>query len=72
MTLHPKVIDLSLDRMLRLLDDLGNPQDRLPPVFHVAGTNGKGSTVAFLRAILEAEGLLTTRGRLVGQEMQAL
>lgn len=57
MALHPKVIDLSLDRVWRLLADLGNPQDRLPPVIHVAGTNGKGSTVAFLRAFLEAAGL---------------
>lgn len=54
--LHPKSIDLSLDRIRRLLDDLGRPQDRLPPVIHVAGTNGKGSTVAFMRAILEAAG----------------
>lgn len=55
--LHPKVIDLSLDRVLRLLAALGNPQDRLPPVIHVAGTNGKGSTVATLRALFEAAGL---------------
>ncbi len=55
--LHPKKIDLSLDRMERLLDSLGRPQDRLPPVIHVAGTNGKGSTVAVLRAIAEAAGL---------------
>lgn len=55
--LHPKVIDLSLDRVLALLDKLGRPQDRLPPVVHVAGTNGKGSTVATLRAIAEAAGL---------------
>jgi len=55
--LHPKLIDLSLGRMLRLLDALGRPQDRLPPVLHVAGTNGKGSTCAFLRAIAEAAGL---------------
>ncbi len=55
--LHPKGYDLTLTRILRLLDALGNPQRRLPPVFHVAGTNGKGSTVAFLRAILEAAGL---------------
>ena len=55
--LHPKRIDLSLDRMQRLLDALGNPEKKLPPVIHVAGTNGKGSTVAFLRAILEAAGL---------------
>lgn len=55
--LHPKVIDLSLDRVLALLDKLGRPQDRLPPVIHVAGTNGKGSTVATLRALYEAAGL---------------
>jgi dihydrofolate synthase/folylpolyglutamate synthase len=54
--LHPKVIDLSLDRIRRLLDRLGNPERRLPPVIHVAGTNGKGSTVATLRAICEAAG----------------
>lgn len=54
--LHPKVIDLSLDRIHRLLEALGNPHRRLPPVVHVAGTNGKGSTVAFLRAMLEAAG----------------
>jgi len=47
---------LGLDRITRLLDRLGRPQDRLPPVFHVAGTNGKGSTCAFLRAALEASG----------------
>ncbi|MDG9697471.1 hypothetical protein QC281_46315, partial [Streptomyces sp. DH17] len=56
LTLHPKRIDLSLDRMGRILDRLGHPERRLPPVIHVAGTNGKGSTVAFLRAILEAAG----------------
>ncbi|MCS6757799.1 MAG: bifunctional folylpolyglutamate synthase/dihydrofolate synthase [Candidatus Devosia euplotis] len=54
--LHPKLIDLSLDRMLPLLDTLGRPQDRLPPVIHVAGTNAKGSTIAYLRAFLEAAG----------------
>lgn len=54
--LHPKLIDLSLSRIERLLADLGEPQRRLPPVIHVAGTNGKGSTVAFMRAILEASG----------------
>ena len=54
--LHPKRIDLSLDRVQRLLAALGSPERRLPPVIHVAGTNGKGSTVAFLRAILEAAG----------------
>lgn len=52
----PQKIDLSLERMRVLLQRLGCPQDRLPPVFHVAGTNGKGSTCAFLRAILEAAG----------------
>jgi dihydrofolate synthase/folylpolyglutamate synthase len=56
LALHPRLIDLSLDRMERLLDALGRPQDRLPPVIHVAGTNGKGSTVAYLRACLEAAG----------------
>ena len=56
-TLHPQLIDLSLDRTLRLLKALDRPQDRLPPVIHVAGTNGKGSTVAFLRAIAEAAGM---------------
>ena len=55
--LHPKRIDLNLDRMLRLLARLGHPERKLPPVVHVAGTNGKGSTIAYLRAILEAAGL---------------
>jgi len=54
--LHPKRIDLSLDRLQRLLAALDHPEKKLPPVIHVAGTNGKGSTVAFLRAILEAAG----------------
>ncbi|RMB02784.1 bifunctional folylpolyglutamate synthase/dihydrofolate synthase [Eilatimonas milleporae] len=54
--LHPRVIDLSLDRLRRLLDRLDNPERRLAPVLHVAGTNGKGSTVATLRAIAEAAG----------------
>src|SRR5499426_4642076 len=54
--LHPKLIDLSLDRVCRLLDALGNPERRLPPVVHVAGTNGKGSVIAYLRAMLEAAG----------------
>ncbi len=54
---HPQRIDLSLDRMRALCTALGDPQDRLPPVIHVAGTNGKGSTVAFIRAIAEAAGL---------------
>ena len=54
--LHPKLIDLSLGRIERLLGALDNPQERLPPVVHVAGTNGKGSTIATLRACLEAGG----------------
>ncbi len=54
--LHPKGFDLKLDRISRLLAALGAPQDRLAPVIHVAGTNGKGSTTAFARAILEAAG----------------
>ena len=56
MALHPKIIDLTLDRMWRLLDALGNPQNDLPPVIHIAGTNGKGSTQAMIRAGLEAAG----------------
>jgi dihydrofolate synthase/folylpolyglutamate synthase len=56
MALHPKVIDLTLDRMWRLLENLGNPQNDLPPVIHIAGTNGKGSTQAMIRAGLEAAG----------------
>jgi dihydrofolate synthase/folylpolyglutamate synthase len=55
--LHPKRIDLSLDRMWRILAVLGHPERQLPPTIHVAGTNGKGSTIAFMRAILEAAGL---------------
>jgi len=54
---HPQKIDLSLDRMRALCAALGDPQNRLPPVIHVAGTNGKGSTVAFVRAMAEAAGL---------------
>ncbi|WP_128255250.1 bifunctional folylpolyglutamate synthase/dihydrofolate synthase [Falsirhodobacter deserti] len=56
MSLHPKVIDLTLDRMHRLLAALGHPEHRLPPVIHIAGTNGKGSTQAMIRAGLEAAG----------------
>ena len=56
LTLHPKKIDLSLGRTERLLAALGRPDLRLPPIIHVAGTNGKGSTIAFLRAMLEAAG----------------
>jgi dihydrofolate synthase / folylpolyglutamate synthase len=54
--LHPKIIDLSLERILGLLDKLGNPHKKLPPVFHIAGTNGKGSVTALTRAMLEAAG----------------
>jgi dihydrofolate synthase/folylpolyglutamate synthase len=56
MALHPKIIDLTLDRMWRLLEALGNPQEKLPPVVHLAGTNGKGSTQAMIRAGLEGRG----------------
>jgi len=55
--LHPERIDLDLERMHRLLERLDHPERRLPPVIHVAGTNGKGSTIAYLRAILEAANL---------------
>ncbi|MDD2705339.1 MAG: bifunctional folylpolyglutamate synthase/dihydrofolate synthase [Acidocella sp.] len=55
--LYPKLIDLKLDRLVRLLADLGNPERHLPPVIHVAGTNGKGSVCAFIRAVAEAAGL---------------
>ncbi|WP_455374131.1 bifunctional folylpolyglutamate synthase/dihydrofolate synthase [Limibacillus halophilus] len=55
--LHPKIIDLSLGRLERLLEKLGHPERKLAPVVHVAGTNGKGSTIAYLRAIAEAAGL---------------
>ncbi|MBA2724120.1 MAG: bifunctional folylpolyglutamate synthase/dihydrofolate synthase [Methylibium sp.] len=57
--LHPRAVDLSLDRIQRLCRRLDHPERRLPPVVHVAGTNGKGSTIAFLRAIAEAAGLRT-------------
>lgn len=56
MALHPKVIDLTLDRVWRLLEALDNPQNAMPPVIHLAGTNGKGSTQAMIRAGLEAMG----------------
>ncbi len=55
--LHPKLIDLALDRIARLLADLGHPERALPPVAHIAGTNGKGSTLAYLRAMAEAAGM---------------
>jgi dihydrofolate synthase / folylpolyglutamate synthase len=57
MALHPKIIDLTLDRVWRLLAALDNPQDKLPPVIHIAGTNGKGSTQAMIRAGLNGAGL---------------
>jgi dihydrofolate synthase / folylpolyglutamate synthase len=56
MRLHPKIIDLELSRVERLLTLVGSPEQRLPPVIHVAGTNGKGSVIAYLRAMLEAAG----------------
>ncbi|CAI3940074.1 Folylpolyglutamate synthase/Dihydropteroate synthase (FolC) (PDB:1W78) [Commensalibacter communis] len=55
--LYPALIDLSLDRLVRLLNNLGNPERHMPHIIHVAGTNGKGSTCAFLRAIGEEAGL---------------
>lgn len=55
--LHPKKIDLGLDRIERVLKQLGNPQDNLPPTVHISGTNGKGSTIAFLKAMADAQGL---------------
>jgi len=57
LALHPKIIDLSLARMERLLARLGNPERHVPPVIHIAGTNGKGSTLAMMRAMMEASGL---------------
>src|ERR1700741_5518382 len=56
MRLHPKIIDLELSRVERLLKLVGSPERKLPPVVHVAGTNGKGSVIAYLRAMLEAAG----------------
>ena len=60
MDLHPKVIDLTLDRVWSLLEALGNPQNNLPKVIHIAGTNGKGSTLSMLRAGLNEIGLKIT------------
>ena len=54
--LHPKVIDLSLERLEKLLIKLDNPEKKLPPIVHVAGTNGKGSTISILRSIQSAAG----------------
>ena len=59
MSLHPKIIDLTLDRMWRILAALDHPERRLPPVIHIAGTNGKGSTLAMIRAGLEGAGHVT-------------
>lgn len=56
MSLHPKIIDLTLDRMTQLLESLGSPELSIPPAIHIAGTNGKGSTGAMIRAGLEASG----------------
>src|ERR1700688_3239483 len=56
LSLHPKRIDLSLDRMWGVLDRLDHPEKNLPPVIHVAGTNRQGSTIALMRAMLEAAG----------------
>ena len=58
MSLHPKIIDLTLDRVFNLLERLGNPEKSLPPVIHIAGTNGKGSTLSMIRAGLESAGHL--------------
>jgi dihydrofolate synthase / folylpolyglutamate synthase len=82
--LHPKIIDLSLGRVQRLLERVGHPERQLPPVVHVAGTNGKGSVIAYLRAMLEAAGCrvhvytsphlvrfnerIRLAGRLIGEE----
>ena len=55
-SLHPKIIDLKLDRVKKLLRKLGNPERSLPPIIHVAGTNGKGSTIAMIKAGLEKSG----------------
>src|SRR5262245_12534075 len=57
LSLHPRIIDLDLVRMWRILERLGHPETKLPPAIHIAGTNGKGSTLAYLRATLEAAGL---------------
>ena len=59
--LHPKKIDLSLNRLRKLLRKLGNPHLKLPPVIHVAGTNGKGSVISYLRSIYENSNKKTSR-----------
>jgi cyclic pyranopterin phosphate synthase len=66
MALHPKIIDLTLDRVWRLLAALGNPQDVLPPVIHIAGTNGKGSTLAMIRAGTAKKGDVLGIARIAG------
>ena len=74
--LHPKKIDLSLGRILTLLSRLGDPHEKLPPVVHVAGTNGKGSSIAFMRAMLEAavalEGAATREAAEAAFTMEAI
>mgnify|MGYP000167944044 CR=1 FL=1 len=55
-SLHPKIIDLKLDRVKRLLRKLGNPEKSIPPVIHVAGTNGKGSTSHMISSVLQEAG----------------
>jgi dihydrofolate synthase/folylpolyglutamate synthase len=61
LSLHPKIIDLSLERMERILARLGNPENNLPPVIHVAGTNGKGSTVAYINPFSSRQDCCYTR-----------
>lgn len=61
--LYPETIELSLGRIDAVLETLGRPQDKLPPTLHVAGTNGKGSTCAYLRAMAEEAGLNVARCR---------
>ncbi len=60
MSHHPRVITLGLERIEQLLKQLGSPEKKLPPLVHVAGTNGKGSLVAYLRAMAEAAGIAST------------
>jgi len=71
MSLHPKIIDLTLDRMHRILAALDNPEGKLPPVIHAAGTNGKGSTLAMLRAGLEGTPPMSTHRRIWRDSMNA-
>ena len=71
--LHPKLIDLGLDRTFEILETLGNPHLHLPPVIHIAGTNGKGSTAAFIRAMANeaACGAMSTALRICAVFMSA-